>query len=224
MANAMKYPGLLIIGLLVICGVVSGIPTTLPATLVGNLNVTFNGNGIVGTAGWFVWGMASGNSWSSLPNVTPVAGVISYTMKGTPVFGSTQYWYRACDTSGCGAELSLTTTAVTPIPNPGFDVYASNITENGFDLPNVFWNSLRVYTAVTGETIFYGLIFALVFIGMWLRTRGTQTATIFGMICLSLFTVGAGGLAIGLPPEFIAVGQALMYLSLTGAFLAFTFK
>jgi len=44
------------------------------------------------------------------------------------------------------------------------------------------------------------------------------------MISLSLFAISAGGLGIGLPNEFLAAGQALMYMSLTGAFLAFTFK
>jgi hypothetical protein len=39
-----------------------------------------------------------------------------------------------------------------------------------------------------------------------------------------MFTVSAGGLAIGLPPEFLAAGQALMYISLTGMIVMFTFK
>ena len=83
---------------------------------------------------------------------------------------------------------------------------------------------MRPYTSVTGDTIFYGLIFALIFVGMWLRTRGTAVASMFGMICVGLFASTAVGLQLGLPPEFISVGQALLYLSLTGAIMAFTFK
>jgi hypothetical protein len=116
------------------------------------------------------------------------------------------------------------TTTVTPLPTVTFGQYAQNITENQFSPQNVFWNSLQPFIAITGATIFYGLIFAIVFGGIWLRTRGTAVANIFGMICIGLFASSAVGLGLGLPPEFLAVGQALMYLSLTGAIMAFTFK
>jgi len=220
----------LFLAVLFLCVSVSAVPTTLAATHVGNNNFTLNGNGVAGTAGWFQWSFVTGRTFAHLPNVTPVAGVITYTMKGTPVFGSTNYFYVACDTTGCGNEVSFTTGTITPLPTPMIGIYvmdafATNITENGFDLSNVAWNAMRPYTAVTTDTLFYGLVFGMVFIGMWLRTRGTATATIFGMICIGLFGVSGGLLGSGiLPAEFVAAGQALMYLSLTGAVLAFTFK
>ena len=98
------------------------------------------------------------------------------------------------------------------------------MTENNFDLANAFWNFTKPYTDVTGATMFYALILAMLFGGMWLRTKGTQTATILGMIMIGLFASSAAGLQLGLPPEFLAVGQALMYLSLAGAVMMFTFK
>lgn len=213
-----------------LCVVVSAVPTTLPATLVGNNNVTLNGNGVVGTTGWFQWSMKTGLTYAHLPNVTATGGVIVYTVKGTPLFGSTDYFYTACDPTGCGNEVGFTTTEVTQLPTPmigGYpmDAFATNITETGFDLPTAIWNAMRPYTAVTTDTIFYGLIFALVFVSMWLRTKGTATATIFGMICIGLFGLSGGLLGLGiLPPAFMAAGQALLYLSLTAAVLAFTFK
>lgn len=214
----------LLLILLFIVGIVSAVPTTLPATSVGNNNITFNGNGVVSAKGWFQWGMASGNSWAKTPNITASGGVITYTLKGTPVFGCTTYYYRACDNTGCGSEVNLMTLEVTPLPSTTYGIYAQNITENAFSPANAFWNSLRPYTSVTGDTVFYGMIFAMIFVGLWLRTRGTMVANILGMLCIALFASTAVGLQLGLPPEFLAVGQALMYISLAGAFVSFTFK
>jgi hypothetical protein len=215
---------LLLIAAIILCSAVSAVPITNPMTLQGNNMMNFTGTGVTGTVGWFQWGMAYGQSWSHTPNITPVAGTITYTMKGAPILGCTTYYYRACDPTGCGAEVSFMTLAVTRLPVPDYDKIANNITENGFDPLNVLYNSGGAYTRVSGDTFFYGIIFAMIFVGMWWRTRGTQTATAFGMICIGLFASSAIGLGVGLPPEFLAAGQALMYLSLTGAILSFTFK
>ena len=203
---------------------VSAIPTTGVATMVGNNNASLSATGASGTVGWFQWGMKTGQTWAHTPNVTISGGSFSYTMRGTPLFGSTTYYYKACDQTGCGSQEEFTTAIVTPLPETTFGEFAINITENGFDPQNAFWNAMRPYTSVTGDTIFYGLIFALIFVGLWLRTRGTAVASMFGMICVGLFASTAVGLQLGLPPEFISVGQALLYLSLTGAIMAFTFK
>jgi hypothetical protein len=219
-----------LIAVMLMCCAVQAVPTTLAATLVGNNNATLNGNGVTGSVGWFQWSMKTGVAYAHLPNVTATGGVISYRMKGVPLYGSTQYFYRACDPTGCGAQLSFTTAAVTQLPTPmingvQIDVFEQNMTENGFDPMNMAWNVMRPYTAVTTETVFYGILFGIVFVSMWLRTRGTQTATIFGMLCLSLFGVSGALLGGGvLPQEFLAVGQGLLYVSLTGAILSWTFK
>jgi hypothetical protein len=221
----MRWYGLAIILLLwFTVGIASAAPTTSAATMIGNNNFTMNGNGAGGGTGWFQWSMATGREYAHTPNVTTPGGTYSYTMSNSPILGSTVYYYKACDTTGCGAEVSLTTAAVTPIPVPNYDAYAQNMTENHLDPINFIWNTTRAYTMISGDTILYGLIFAMLLIGMWLRTRGTQTAMMFGMMFVCMFTVSAGGLAIGLPPEFLAAGQALMYISLTGAIVMFTFK
>jgi hypothetical protein len=221
----MRWQGLAIILLLLITvNTVEAVPTTNAATMVGNNNFTMNGNGASGGVGWFQWSMKTGLEYAHTPNVTTPGGAYSYVMANSPIWGSTVYYYKACDATGCGGEVSLTTTAVTPIPVPNYDAYAQNMTENHLDPMNFIWNTTRPFTAISGDTIFYGLIFAMLLIGMWLKTHGTQTATMFGMMFICMFTVSAGGLAIGLPPEFLAAGQALMYISLTGMIVMFTFK
>jgi hypothetical protein len=204
--------------------IASAVPTTSAATMVGNNNFTMNGAGATGGVGWFQWSMKPGLEYAHTPNITTAGGSYSYILSDSPVWGSTAYYYKACDVTGCGSEVSLTTTAVTPIPVPNYDAYAQNMTENHLNPMNWLWNVTQPFIAVSGDTIFYGLIFAMLLIGMWLRTHGTATATIFGMMFVALFTASAGGLAIGMPPEFLAVGQALLYVSLTGAIVMFTFK
>ena len=212
------------IAALVLVSCASALPTTNAATDVGNNNFTLHGSGITGTSGWFQWGLGEGQSWAHTPNRTATAGSISYTMRGSPITGCTTFYYRACDTTGCGSEISLMTLEVTPLPHTTFGDFALNITENAFEPQNAFWNAMRPYTSVTTDTIFYGIIFMMVIIGIWLRTRGTAVATMFGVILAGLFASSAVALQLGLPPEFLAVGQAMLYLSLTGAVMMFTFK
>lgn len=214
---------IILLAMLCMVSLASAAPTTSAATSIGNNNFTFQGTGSA-DPGWFQWGMAAGQSWAKTPNITPSGGAISYTMRGSPVYGCTSYYYRACDATGCGSEVSFMTTAVTALPVITYGAFAENITENRFDPGNVFWNAMRPYTTVTGDTVFYGLIFAMVFVGAWLRTRGTAMATQFGMLCSALFVSSAVGLQLGLPPEFVAVGQAVMYISLASAVMAFTFR
>jgi hypothetical protein len=214
---------IIILAAILLIASVQAVPTTGAASLIGNNNFTLSATGCTGTC-WFQWSFATGQAWAHTPNQTPATGAISYTMKGTPVFGSTKYYFRACDASGCGAEQSFTTIPVVTVVIPTFDQYFQNMTENNFDLANAAWNFTKVYTDVTGATFFYGLLLAMLFGGMWLRTKGTQTATILGMIMIGLFASSAAGLQLGLPPAFLAVGQALMYLSLAGAVMMFAFK
>lgn len=213
----------LAIGIMMVCCIAQAVPTTGAATMVSNNNFTMSATGCSGNS-WFQWGMASGQTWAHTPNQTPAAGAISYTMRGTPVFGSTAYYYRACDASGCGLQQTVTTLAITTVAVPTFNAQFEDMKQNNFALDNAFYNCMTVYTNVTGWTVFFGLIFAMLFGGMWLRSRSTGTSLQYGMICSALFVSSATGLQLGLPPEFVAVGQALMYISLTGAIMAFTFR
>lgn len=215
---------LILLALLFVVAIVQAVPTTQAVTKIGNNNMTFNGNGVTGTIGWFQWGMADGQTWAHTPNVTATAGVITYTMRGSPMFGSTKYYVKACDPTGCGLQVDATTLPVTPLPTTTYGQWAQNITEMRLEPANAVWNSLQPYMAVTGATVFYGIIFAMVFVGIWLRTRGTAVAQQLGMICMALFGSTLVGLQLGLPPEFLAVGQALLYVSLAGTIVSFTVK
>jgi uncharacterized protein (UPF0333 family) len=209
--------------LLVLFPLVSAIPTTGAATMVGTNNATLHASGASGNT-WFQFGTAEGRSNSKLSNVTPVTGAATFVWSGAVLYGNTEYYYRACDSTGCGSELSFITAVVTPIPTGTWGSYATNITENRLDPANLVWNSVQAYVSITGATIFYALIFMMLFVGSWLSTRGTAVGQQFGMICAVLFCSSLIGLGLGLPPEFVSVGQALLYISLAGAVVGFTVK
>jgi len=222
--SIMRYWWLLL-GLVMVCGVASAIPTTGAATAVGNNNATLWGSGVTGGVGWFQFGEASGFAYAHTKNLTADdSGNIVFTMKGSPLIGLTTFYYRACDPTGCGDELSFITTEVTPLPMTHYGSYAENMTENGLDPGNFIWNSMQPYIAVTGQTIFFGLILSMIFVGVWLRTRGTIVATSLGVICIGLFISAVAGLQLGLAPEFVAAAQAVLYVSLAGIVVSFTFK
>lgn len=215
---------ILLLALLLVISTASALPTTGAASAVGSNNFTLSATGVTGTAGWFQWGLKPGASWAHTPNVTASGGAISYTMVGSPIFGCTTYYYRACDSTGCGSELSLMTTAVTPVATTTWSQWAENITANGLDPGNFIWNAMQPYMNVTTPTVFYSMIFAMMFVGVWLRTRGTAVGSTLGVICIGLFASSAIALQVGLSPEFQAVGQAVLYVSLAGIVTSYTFK
>jgi hypothetical protein len=226
----MRYLWLLVGVMVAVCGIVSATPITDAATAIGNNNVTMNGHGVAaGTTGWFQFGMKQGYTYAHTKNITASGtGGIVYTMRGTPLFGCTTYYYRACDVTGCGSDVSFVILQVTPLPAVTFGSFIENVTENQFDVSNLIWNSIQMYvppdTGSAGVTIFVSLFLSMIFVGIWLRTRGTIVATALGVICIGLFIGVATGLQWGMAPEFVAAAQALLYVSFAGIIVSFTFK
>jgi len=221
----MKYFAVVVLIILLCAGLASATPSIPVVSLIGQDNATYTSTGASGSVGWFNFGMAPGQSWASYPNVSVNGGTITYTQQGMPLgINGDTYYVRACDITGCSAETSFQTATVTPIPTTTYGQYAQNITANGFSPTNNVWQALQPYTQITGATIFYGIILMALFVGLWLRTRGTQMALQLGMLLAVLFCGSVTGLALGLPPEFVAAGQAIMYVSLAGAIVSFTFR
>ena len=212
-----------LIAAICLCGIASAVPITGPATAVGSNNVTFNGAGITGTTGWFQFGFSKA-VYAHTPNVTSQNGTITYTMKSMPLTGNTTFAYKACDPTGCGYEVTFLTLVVTPLPTITYGAYAENITQNGLDPANLVWNAIQPITAVSGATVMFGILFFVLFAGMWLRARQTGIAVQFGVICAVFVVSSAYGLQLGIPPVFAAAAQALLLVSLTGMIVAFTFK
>ena len=215
---------LLMVGLALLVSVCGAVPTTSAATQIGTNNVTLSATGASGTVGWFLYGTSPGASWASLPNQTISAGSFSYPWKGSPLWSGTPWYIRACDITGCGNEITFNIIAATPLPTGNLGIPLQNITDNRFDAMNLIWNSAQPYVMVTGATIFYGALFGMLIVGLFLKTRGTGTGTILTAILAGLLCSSVVGLALGFPPEFTALLQAVMYISLAGIILSWLFK
>ena len=198
----------------------SAIPTTNAATLVGSNNATLNGAGAVGEA-WFIWGQVSSSEYWTTPHRTPVGGVMEYRISQAPLFGSSTFYFRACDSTGCGNQETFTTIAVTPIPTLNIGGFYENITESGFDIPMMGSRLVNPYIWTgTPITIVFMLIFSPIFIGVWLRSRTVIVALLLGFITGSfILFADTTTIGISMPPEIVGIAQAMCYLAFAGAVL-----
>ena len=213
---------LMLLLMLMLLPLASAIPTTNAATLIGSNNATLNGAGAVGEA-WFVWGQVSGSEYWITPNRTPVGGVMTYRISQAPLFGSSVFYFRACDQTGCGNQRSFSTAVVTPIPSLNIGGFYQNITESGLDIPAMGSRLIDPYIWTgTPITIIFMLVFSPVFIGVWLRSRTVIVALLLGFITGSfiLFANNSpGAIGISMPPEVVGIAQAMCYLAFAGAVL-----
>jgi hypothetical protein len=201
---------------------VGALPTTGAATLVGSNNVTVTSSGAATTC-WFEWGMLTDGeeSWST-PNQTPVGGVCTKTIKGSPLVGGSVFYYRVCDVTGCGADATFTTAAVTPIPTTTYGAIFDNLTDNQMDITMVSYQATAPYMwLVPGNAVLvWGLLFSFIFMGMWLRGRDVTVPTIVGFLIGSFIFMGNYGLQLGIPGEIAELGQGIMYAAIAGILLS----
>lgn len=216
----MKHIFLLLIVVILVVPVCAA-PTTGAATLVSSNNATVAMTGAATTC-WFEWGSKSGSLVWDTPNQTPSGGACSYRIHGSPLLGSTTFYYRACDVTGCGAEGSFTTAAVTPIPTTTYGATFDNITESGFDITYAGNAVMAPYLwLVPGYEVFvFGLLFASIYLGIWVRSRDVTVPAIAGILCGGFIFFADRGLMLGIPGEFSAIGQGLLYAALAGLILS----
>jgi hypothetical protein len=212
---------ILVIGLLLIVGIASAVPTTGAATLIGSNNVTVSGTGFTGDA-WFVWGQVSTSEYWTTPHRASSYGLSNYTISQSPLFGSTVFYFRACDSTGCGNQRSFTTLPVTPIPDQNIGGVYQNMTESGYDIPMMGSHLIDPYLwSGSPITIIFFLMFSPIFIGVWLRSRTVLVALILAFVVGSfiLFADSTTAIGIMMPTEIVDIAQALCYISFAGAVL-----
>ena len=210
---------LAIIFIALVVGHVGAVPTTGAASLIGSNNVTVACSGTSGDW-WVDWGQTVNTYWRS-SNITTGDG--TYTIHQSPLFGNTVFFYKCEDSTGAGSTLTFTTAIVTPIPPTGLGKFYENMTEVGYDIPSIIQNLAIPYTWNPNLpiTIVFMLIFSPVFIGIWLRSRTVLVALIFGFIVGSfiLFNQAGSTTGISMPPEIVAISQAIVYVSFAGCIL-----
>lgn len=215
--TGMRHLTLFFLVMLLTIGICHAAPTTQAASLVGSNNITFNAGGAITYPLWFVWGLSSGHeAWKS-PNLT--SGT-EYTQSGSPLYSLTTYYFKACDPTGCGAELSTTTTAVTPLPTITLGLAITNMSVSGFDILMVTTNALLPYQWLgTPIGVIFGWIFIAVFFAIWIRTRSVSVVSILGLISSGCLVVSSVGLQLPIPAELIAVSQMILYVTITACII-----
>lgn len=191
-------------------------PTTQAAFNVNSMNVTFDATGATGDT-WWEYGMKSGSlSWKT-ENASAVGGYANITESGVPLMSATKYYFRACDSTGCGSELDVTLSAVTPAPATTYGNTARNISKSHFDIAQIGTSIMEPYIWVTGSIqILFGVLLFFVFTGLWLRQREVVLPIILGMIGSGLLIYSGATNPVGIPPEFLIVVIGLVAAGLTG--------
>jgi hypothetical protein len=191
---------------------VYAVPITVPATGLSSQNITFHVSDATDPA-WWEYGVVPGNLvWRTDNQSVASDGTANVTETGTPLMSLTTYYYRACDSTGCGAEHSSTLLAVTPAPETTFGRVAHNISVSHFDLALIGGSILEPYTWVTANAnVALGVLLVMIFCGIWLRQREVILPIMLGMI--------GAALLIFVPPEFMIIAVAFVCAGLAGVLL-----
>jgi hypothetical protein len=216
----------MVFSLLAICSTVAAAPVTGAVSLISSNNATIAVAGITGDVVWVMWGQGPGGGevWAT-PNQTATGGVASVTIQGAPILGDTVYYASACDVTGCDTGYAtFTTLPVTPPPVPGFGAAFSSIVASHFNLVLIGGYLFSAYTNLMPTSVMFGLLFGIITLGIWDRTKSVRTIAIT-MCIISPFIVTSGaGLYLGLPLVEQAIGQALLAAGLAGILLSFIKK
>lgn len=102
-------------------------PQIVSASDLTSNGVNFTVVNIYGDNVWIVYGQNSnGYTWIT-QNFTSDGGTATAVLQGSPLFGNTKYYAKACDISGCGNEYTFSTVAITPAPATNFGQGIRNI-------------------------------------------------------------------------------------------------
>jgi hypothetical protein len=136
--------------------------------------------------------------------------------KGSPLLGNQTYYYKACDSTGCGAEKNTRLTNVTPAPTVTFGGLTGNITRSHFDIAVIGSSILEPYTWVTyNPNITVGILLFFVFTGLWMRQREVVIPILLGFIASGLL-IYQGTNSVGIPPEMLIIVVGLVTVALAG--------
>ena len=193
----------------------TGTIVTEPATDITSKNLTLHASSATGSVYWQYGTKALNPLWTT-DNVTASGGLANITESGMPLMSGTKFYFRACDSSGCGAELNATLLAVTAAPTSTFSKPAQNMSKSHLD-PVVVAGSITepyVWSAGTVEVVISILLF-FIFSGLWLRQREVILPVMAGLIGSGMLFY-AGTNSVGVSNEFLLITIGIIAISLTG--------
>lgn len=201
---------------------VSAIPTATGVYDIGNNNATIIVLNSYGPT-WVTWGRESGHQLWVTANQTAY-GPVNITVWGAPLMGSKTYFARACNQSGCSGEVSFTTSANTQITDQNLREGFLNMTASHFNPVYVAGTLAQGYTRIMPATVVFGILFGVITIGFWLRTKSVRLVSILMLIASPFIMTSNAGLYLGVPLVEQAIGQALLAAAIAGIGLSFIKK
>jgi hypothetical protein len=223
MISRIKYIPIIFIGLILLIGIVSAVPVTGAAGDItsNNFNISVATATITGNDVWVIYGQASGKeNWIS-SNYTKSGVNTIVQVWGAPILGNTLYYAEACDQTGCGNEISLTTLEIPLLTVTDYGAGFRNLTQSHYNIMNVAPAFLLGYFNIMPASVFFGLLFGLIVVGMWRRNRGIRLVSVVMIILSPLIMSSNAGLFFGIPLAEQALGQALLAAGIAGILLSF---
>jgi hypothetical protein len=210
----MKYNYFVIMAIVLIScvGICGAVPTTDAASGVTTREATFNSHGGA-TMCWFTWGGSStGNLIYSTPNDSSCSG--TYLQLGSPLLTSFTYYVKACDVTGCGNAISFTTPPATISNRTYYGDGVIAMARSGMNVTQIMSLILVPYTSTITAPITWGMLFLFIFLGLWIKPKDITIPLILAFIAGG--AIWSGTSALGIPPEFVDIGQGLMYAAVAG--------
>ena len=124
----------LIVAILLLTSGVHAVPNTGVGILISSNNFTVPITASDGGDTWIVWGGMAGNEIFGSQIQTGDGSLMVY---GAPLIGGQTIYYKACDSTGCGNERSLTLLAVTVMPTPTFGNAFRNMSARHFSIDSI---------------------------------------------------------------------------------------
>lgn len=216
----MKLP-VLLLAILLIIGIVSAVPTTGAATDVNSNGFNCSATGVTGSEAWVMYGSNSQKeNWAS-STYTASGGTAAIQVVGAPLLGGQHVYYQACDSTGCGNEVSTTLLAVTPVPTSNFGIYFRNITKSRFYAPVIGESMAQSYSQVMPISVMIGIMAMFFMFGLWMRTRSVRLIAIVGILLCPMILFSYQGLYLGLPALAPALIAGLLAAGMAGILFAF---
>ena len=211
----------------VLCSLVAvsqAVPTTGSPTGITSNSVNISVTNLVGTSAYVEYGANSGGEmwYSDTWNVTSNATTV--VIYGAPLIGGQTYYAKACDDTGCGNEVSFTLSAITPLPTTTYGAQLQSMMITHFSILYLAGQLFAAYTNVVPATVMFGIIFGMIVIGIWYRTKSVRLIGILMMISSPFIVDSNSGLMLGIPLVEQAIGQALLAAGFAGIMLSFIKK
>ena len=182
--------------------------TTQGATLHGTLaNIT--GSNTV----WFEWGASRTTyKYKTADQTMTDIGTFSAILSGMPITSNSVYYFRAVANDGTntfyGDQESFTTLALGEIPDNNFDAHFDELLDAELNPTNMSSVATSPFTDIFGS-VFWGVLFAAIFIFMWIRLEDITIPSILGLII-------GGSLWVLMPADWVSMAMSLTVVSFGG--------